>query len=90
MSLPRPLIAVYGSSAVRPGDPAYELALALGRAAAKAGAAVMTGGYHGTMEACSRGAHEEGGHVVGVTVELFEKRGPVNAFVNILNAKLTR
>lgn len=81
MSLPRPLIAVYGSSSVHPGDAAYELALALGRAAAKAGAAVMTGGYHGTMEACSRGAHEEGGHVVGVTTELFEKRGPVNAFV---------
>ena len=77
----RPLIAVYGSSSVRPGDPAYQLAHALGRAAAKAGAAVMTGGYHGTMEACSRGAHEAGGHVVGVTVELFEKRGPVNAFV---------
>ncbi len=76
-----PLIAVYGSSSVRPGDAAYELAHALGREAALAGAAVMTGGYHGTMEACSRGAHEAGGHVVGVTVELFEKRGPVNAFV---------
>ena len=77
----QPLIAVFGSSAVRAGDPAYELAYALGREAALAGAAVMTGGYHGTMEACSRGAHEAGGHVVGVTVELFEKRGPVNAFV---------
>jgi len=77
----RPLIAVFGSSAVHPGDAAYTLAHALGREAALAGAAVMTGGYHGTMEACSRGAHEAGGHVVGVTVELFEKRGPVNAFV---------
>jgi uncharacterized protein (TIGR00730 family) len=78
---PRPLIAVFGSSTVRPGDAAYELAHALGLAAARAGAAVMTGGYNGTMEACSRGAHELGGHVVGVTVDLFEKRGPVNAFV---------
>jgi len=77
----RPLIAVFGSSTVRPGDAAYELAHALGREAVRAGAAVMTGGYHGTMEACSRGAHEAGGHVVGVTVDLFEKRGPVNAFV---------
>jgi uncharacterized protein (TIGR00730 family) len=77
----RPLIAVFGSSTVRPGDAAYELAHALGREIARAGAGVMTGGYHGTMEACSRGAHEAGGHVVGVTVELFEKRGPVNAFV---------
>ena len=77
----RPLIAVYGSSTVRPGSPAYDLAHALGREVARAGADVMTGGYHGTMEACSRGAHEAGGHVVGVTVELFEKRGPVNAYV---------
>src|SRR5262245_10009308 len=77
----RPLIAVFGSSTVKPGDRAYELAHALGREIAKAGAGVMTGGYHGTMEAVSRGAHENGGHVVGVTVELFEKRGPVNAFV---------
>ena len=77
----RPLIAVYGSSTAKPGDPASLLAHALGREIARAGAGVMTGGYHGTMEACSRGAHEAGGHVVGVTVELFESRGPVNAFV---------
>jgi uncharacterized protein (TIGR00730 family) len=77
----RPLLAVFGSSTVQPGDPAYALGLALGRAAAGAGAAVMTGGYSGTMEAVSRGAHEAGGHVVGVTVELFERRGPVNSWV---------
>lgn len=77
----RPRIAVFGSSTVREGDPAYALAYDLGRELALAGAEVMTGGYNGTMEACSRGAHEAGGHVVGVTVDLFEKRGPVNAWV---------
>ena len=77
----RPLIAVFGSSTVKPGSAAYELAHAVGREIGRAGAGVMTGGYHGAMEAVSRGAHEMGGHVVGVTVELFEKRGPVNAFV---------
>jgi hypothetical protein len=77
----RPLIAVFGSSTVRPGDPAYTLGLELGRAIAVAGADAMTGGYSGTMEAVSRGAHEAGGHVVGVTVELFEARGPVNVWV---------
>jgi uncharacterized protein (TIGR00725 family) len=41
----------------------------------------MTGGYSGIMEACSRGACEAGGHVVGVTVELFETRGPANRWV---------
>ena len=77
----RPLIAVFGSSTVQPGDPAYELGLRLGREVAAAGAEIMTGGYSGTMGACSKGAHERGGHVIGVTVELFEKRGPVNAWV---------
>lgn len=77
----RPLIAVYGSSTVREDDPPYALALELGRELALAGADVMTGGYGGIMEAASRGAAEAGAHVVGVTVELFERRGPVNRFV---------
>ena len=81
MTSDRPLIAAFGSSAVQPGDPAYHLAHDLGREIARAGATVMTGGYNGTMEACSKGAHEAGGHVIGVTVELFEARGPVNAWV---------
>jgi uncharacterized protein (TIGR00730 family) len=81
MSDRRPLIAVYGSSTVRESDHAWRLAYDLGAELARAGADVMTGGYSGTMEACSRGAHEAGGHVVGVTVELFERRGPVNRWV---------
>jgi len=76
-----PRIAVYGSSTAREGNAAWTLGYELGRALAQAGAAVMTGGYGGTMEAVSRGAHEAGGHVVGVTVDLFEARGPANAFV---------
>jgi uncharacterized protein (TIGR00730 family) len=76
-----PLIAVYGSSTAKEGDASWRLAFDLGGALARAGAAVMTGGYGGLMAACSRGAHEAGGHVVGVTVELFEKRGPVNRWV---------
>jgi uncharacterized protein (TIGR00730 family) len=78
----RPLIAVFGSSTVQESDPAWRLGYALGGALARAGAGVMTGGYGGAMAACSRGAHEAGGHVVGVTVELFEKRGPVNRWVH--------
>lgn len=81
MNRTRSLIAVYGSSTVRDPDPGYRLAYDLGGELARAGAAVMTGGYGGTMEACSHGAHDAGGHVVGVTVELFEKRGPVNRWV---------
>jgi kynureninase len=76
-----PRIAVFGSSTAREGQVAWTLGYQLGRELALAGATVMTGGYGGTMEACSRGAHEAGGHVVGVTVELFEARGPANPFV---------
>jgi uncharacterized protein (TIGR00730 family) len=76
-----PRIAVYGSSTAREGNASWTLGYDLGRELAQAGAAVMTGGYGGTMEAVSRGAHEAGGHVVGVTVDLFEARGPANAFV---------
>lgn len=81
MSARRPLVAVFGSATARPGEPAHALALELGRALARAGADVMTGGYSGVMEACSRGAAEGGAHVVGVTVEIFESRGPVNRWV---------
>ncbi|HEV2105128.1 MAG TPA: LOG family protein [Candidatus Eisenbacteria bacterium] len=77
----QPLVAVFGSSTLREGEPAYEEARKLGRALAEQGAAVMTGGYGGAMAACSRGAHDAGGHVVGVTVELFESRGPANPWV---------
>ncbi len=77
----RPLVAVFGSSTVTEGSPTYRLAHDLGAELARAGADVMTGGYCGTMEACSKGANEAGGHVVGVTVELFERRGPVNPWV---------
>lgn len=76
-----PLIAVFGSSTLPPDDPAYDLACRLGAELARCGAAVMTGGYDGAMAAVSKGAHEAGGHVVGVTVEMFEARGPVNPWV---------
>src|SRR5262249_58329106 len=78
----RALIAVYGSSTVREGQPAYRTAYDLGQALARAGADVMTGGYGGIMEACSRGAAEAGAHGVGGAVVLFEKRGPSNRWVH--------
>jgi uncharacterized protein (TIGR00730 family) len=81
MSAQRPLIAVFGSSTLQESDPLWGLAYDLGRELAAAGADVMTGGYGGAMAACSRGAHEAGAHVVGVSVELFERRGPVNRWV---------
>ena len=69
-------IAVFGSSEPREGDPAYAEAYSLGEQLAAAGFATLTGGYGGVMEAASRGAHERGGHVVGVISDIFSHRDP--------------
>ena len=61
-------VSVFGTAASQPGEPDYEEARRLGRLLAEAGYAVCTGGYMGAMGAVSQGAHEAGGHVVGVTV----------------------
>ncbi len=65
-------VTIFGGAQPRPGEPAYEEAVALGRSLAQAGHTVLTGGYIGTMEAVSRGAAEAGGHVIGVTCDEIE------------------
>lgn len=77
----KPVVAVFGSSTLQESDPAYREVVALGAELARAGLTVMSGGYGGAMAAVSRGAHDAGGHVIGVTVELFEPRGPANPWV---------
>ncbi len=72
-------ISIFGGSQPKPGDLAYEQARTLGKLLAERGHTVLTGGYIGTMEAVSRGAHEAGGHVIGVTCEEIEKWRPVSA-----------
>jgi uncharacterized protein (TIGR00730 family) len=69
-------IAVFGSSEPRPGDPLFEQAVEVGGLLARAGHAVVTGGYGGVMEAASRGAAESGGHAIGVTCSIFSDRAP--------------
>ncbi len=70
-------IAVFGGSSVSEGSPEYQAAYRLGRRLARAGFAVVTGGYIGTMEAVSRGAYEAGGHVIGVPCATIERWRPV-------------
>jgi uncharacterized protein (TIGR00730 family) len=76
-------VTVFGSSSPASGDTAYEEARRLGELLAGAGHCVLTGGYMGTMEAVSRGAHEAGGHTVGVTCEQIEawRKAKANAWV---------
>lgn len=69
-------VTVFGGAQPTEGSAAYEEARELGRQLARRGHAVLTGGYMGTMEAVSRGAHEAGGHVIGVTcIDLESWRG---------------
>jgi len=67
----RKIVTVFGSSRPREGEADYEEARVLGRALAKHGFAVCSGGYAGVMEAVSRGAKEAGGKTYGVTAEFF-------------------
>ena len=68
-------VSVFGSARTPRDHPEYAAGLAIGRALAEAGFAVITGGGPGTMEAANRGASEAGGVSVGLGIELpFEQK----------------
>jgi hypothetical protein len=71
-------ISVFGGADPKEGSAAYQEAYELGQLLGEAGAAVMTGGYIGTMEAVSKGAHETGAKVIGVTSDAIESYRPVS------------
>jgi uncharacterized protein (TIGR00725 family) len=76
------VVAVFGSSAGEPGEPAFEEGRRLGGLLAGSGLAVATGGYGGIMEAVSAGAHAAGGRVIGVTAPpVFPTRTGANRYV---------
>jgi hypothetical protein len=72
-------VSVFGGSQPLEGSPAYEEARQLGGLLAEKRHIVLTGGYIGTMEAVSRGAHEAGGHVIGVTCTEIENWRAIGA-----------
>jgi uncharacterized protein (TIGR00730 family) len=69
-------IAVFGSSRRDEDSEYYREAYDLGHVLARAGHAVLSGGYNGSMGAVSRGAHEAGGRVIGVTCAVFDPLPP--------------
>jgi len=71
-----PCVTVFGSARFQEGHPWYELAREVGRAIAREGWTVMTGGGPGIMEAANRGAREAGGLSVGCNIGLPEEQQP--------------
>jgi uncharacterized protein (TIGR00730 family) len=71
-----PCVTVFGSARFGETHPTYELARSVGRALARAGFTVMTGGGPGLMEAANRGAKEVGGSSVGCNIALPREQLP--------------
>src|SRR5712692_11741232 len=65
------IVTVFGSSRPREGDADYEEARILGRALAKHGFSVCSGGYGGVKEAVSRGAKKAGGETIRGNADFF-------------------
>ncbi len=65
-----PAVTIFGSAQARPGEFAYDMAEAIGRAIACANFTLVTGGGPGVMEAACKGAAEAGGKAVGLNIEL--------------------
>ncbi len=65
-----PAVTIFGSAQARPGEFAYDMAEAIGRAIVRANFTLVTGGGPGVMEAACKGAAEGGGKAVGLNIEL--------------------
>lgn len=75
-------VTVFGSSRLEEHSVDYQEARRLGRMLGERGHTILSGGYGGLMEAVSRGAHEAGGTVVGVTLSSWAGRLTPNRFLS--------
>ena len=66
------IVTIFGGSKCGEDSAEYEQARRAGQLLAEAGFTICTGGYLGVMEGASRGAHERGGRVLGVTMNQFK------------------
>src|SRR5438034_2384381 len=68
------IVTIFGGSKCRESDLEFAQALRVGELLADEGFTICTGGYSGVMEAASRGAHERGGRVIGITMNQFKSQ----------------
>ncbi len=95
---PERIVTIFGGSKCREGDLEFSQALRVGELLADAGFTICTGGYAGVMEAASRGAHERGGRVIGITMTQFKsepnryltEKVPTEHFYERLQRLITR
>jgi len=81
----QPRVAVFGSGSGTEAD--LDRARRLGAGLARAGYAVLNGGYGGTMEAAAAGARAAGGRAIGVTCAEFTFRaGPNSHLAEVIEA----
>src|ERR1700674_6011053 len=69
---PERIVTIFGGARCSESDLEYIQARRVGALLADAGFTICTGGYAGVMEAASRGAHERGGRVIGITMNQFK------------------
>jgi hypothetical protein len=69
-------VGVMGSARLGEESAWWARAHMLGGLLAEAGVAVVTGGYGGLMAAVSRGAHEQGGRVIGLPMRHWKNLEP--------------
>ncbi|HZT60873.1 MAG TPA: LOG family protein [Pyrinomonadaceae bacterium] len=66
------IVTIFGGAKCGEESEEYAQARRLGQLFAERGFTICTGGYLGVMEGTSRGAHERGGRVIGVTMNQFK------------------
>ena len=66
------IVTIFGGAKCSESDIEYAQARHVGELLADAGYTICTGGYLGVMEGASRGAHERGGRVLGITMNQFK------------------